>query len=138
MRDWHTVQMRRGFTLIELMIVVLVIGVLAAIAYPSYSQHVIKSRRAAAQACLQEVAQYMERFYTTNLTYLGAAVPVMQCRTDLGRFYRIGLQAAATDKGYTLQAVPTTAQKDPRCATLSVDVAGTKDVSGTDDATQCW
>ena len=58
-----------GFTLIEVMIVVAVIGILAAIAYPSYQESVTKTRRSAAQGCLVEMAQFMERFYTTNMRY---------------------------------------------------------------------
>ena len=65
----------RGFTLIEIMIVVLIVGVLAAIAMASYKLSVIKSRRSAAAVCLQERAQLMERFYTTRMTYVGAPAP---------------------------------------------------------------
>jgi len=62
----------RGFTLLELMIVVAIIAILAAIAIPSYRESVTKSRRADAQGALQGFAQAMERFYTQNGTYLGA------------------------------------------------------------------
>ena len=62
-----------GFTLIEVMITVAIIAVLTAIAYPSYESHVTKTRRAAAAGCLLERAQFMERFYTTNLSYLDSA-----------------------------------------------------------------
>ena len=61
-------QRARGFTLIELMVVVAIIAILAAIAYPSYTNHVVKTRRAAATACVMEAAHFMERYYTTNLT----------------------------------------------------------------------
>lgn len=138
MKQVDQARMKKGFTLIELMIVVLVIAVLAAIAYPSYQQHVVKSRRAAAQACMQEVAQFMERYYTTNLKYTGAAVPAMQCRTDLARFYTIGLQGAATAKAFTVQATPTSAQNDPKCGTLSANQVGTTGASGTSGAAGCW
>ena len=63
------VRRSRGFTLIELMIVVAIIAVLASIAYPSYIKYITKTRRNAATACLSEYANYMERHYTTYLSY---------------------------------------------------------------------
>jgi len=64
---------QKGFTLIELMVVVVIIGILVGIAYPAYQDNVTRSRRADAQAALQGLAQAMERFYTENGTYAGAA-----------------------------------------------------------------
>ena len=58
---------QQGFTLIELMIVVAIIAIIAAIAYPSYINSVVKTKRAAAEGCVSEYANYMERYYTTNL-----------------------------------------------------------------------
>ncbi len=65
----------RGFTLIELMIVVAVVAILSAIAYPSYTEHVRKSRRAQAKVDLVEYGQLAERFHTVQNTYSGFTLP---------------------------------------------------------------
>lgn len=120
-----------GFTLVELMIAVVIIAVLASIAYPTYTRHIVKTRRAAAAACMLEQAQFMERYYTTNMKYAGATPPA-NCDSQLGAFYTVGLSAAAADTTYTLTAAPKGAQanKDTECGTLSIDQKGAKSASG--------
>jgi type IV pilus assembly protein PilE len=135
-----------GFTLIELMIVVAIVAILAAIAYPSYQGHVIRTRRAAAAVCMLEVAQFMERYYTTHLRYVDVAgeaptIPATQCRTDLQNDYSIGLAHGTAAGAYTVQAVPRGAQaiRDTKCATLAMNQLGAKQESGTAaTATECF
>lgn len=134
-----------GFTLIELMIVVAIIAILAAIAYPSYVQHVVKTRRAAAEACLLETAQFMERYYTTKLTYVGAALPAQNCASDLTAHYAFaikGAPAAPTARTYSVQASPATGSqqdnKDTKCKVLGLDQTGTKSITGTGTVGDCW
>lgn len=136
-----------GFTLIELMIAVLVIAVLMGIAYPSYQNHVIKTRRAAATACMLESAQFMERFYTTNLRYDKDSAnndvppPSGQCVADLAVHYRIQLAAGTQPTTYSIEAVPRgqQASKDTHCGTLSINQAGTKSVSTSGTSVgECW
>jgi len=136
-----TRQRMSGFTLIELMIVVAIVAILAAIAYPSYINHITKTRRAAGAACAMEAAQFMERYYTTNLTYVGADLPDTQCMNEVEDHYTIQLEAAATASAYTVQAIPQGSQdtRDTKCQTLSINQAGTKGETGSaSSATECW
>ena len=131
-----------GFTLIELMIVLVIVAILAAIALPSYHTYVTRTNRTAAKACVSEYAQFMERYYTTNLTYVGAA-PALACATEGGLDNNYTISAAVvapTQRTYTITATPVNSQltSDTQCGTLSVDQAGTRTETGTKDVAFCW
>ncbi|MFC4762189.1 type IV pilin protein [Dyella koreensis] len=136
-----------GVTLIEVMIVVVIIAILAAIAYPSYTKHVTKTRRVAAEACLANYANYMERYYTTNLRYdqdsSSTANPYTQqdCATaaQTGNYYNYPAPSTSAAT-YVIQAVPQNKQatNDAQCGTLSMDQTGTRSVSGTAGVAGCW
>lgn len=130
-----------GFTLIELMIVVIIIAVLAAIAYPAYINHTVNTRRAAATACLTEFSQFMERYYTTNMTYVGAALPATGCANELSIFYTFSLAGAPTASAYSVQAVPQgqqAARDGAKCGTLTLNQLGAEGVSGSAGVAECW
>ncbi len=132
----------KGFTLIEVMIVVLIISVLAAIAYPAYQDSVVKSRRSAAKACIMEATQFMERFYTTNnLTYVGAPAAWTGCAagTDVTNHYTV-VPLATGPRAYTVTATPQGLQlaKDTSCGTLGITNTGVKTKSGSQTVDYCW
>lgn len=128
-----------GFTLIELMVAVMIVGILASIAYPAYQEHVFKTRRAAGKACLLEAGQYMERYYTTAMKYTDAPRPT--CRNDVSSFYALDFSGTPDATRYALTATPTGAQTNDKCGTLTLDQTGDTDVSSPATGTtraNCW
>ncbi|RYF78168.1 MAG: type IV pilin protein [Cytophagaceae bacterium] len=124
-----------GFSLLELMIAVAIVGILAAIAINGYQSSVIKSRRAAAAACLQEGAQTMERYYTVNTTYVGGGM--VACSADIANFYTFSSGTPAATS-FSLSATPTSRQNDLTCGTLTINQLGVRGASGSGGAAQCW
>lgn len=131
----------RGFTLIEIMVVVALVGILASIALTSYQSSTRKSRRYAAQSCLMEQAQYMERYYTTAnnpMSYTAASLPAATCMTNLASHYTFSLTSAS--QAFSVQAVASGTQTgDTDCRTLSLNQASQQSSSSASATTTgCW
>ncbi len=129
----------RGVTLMELMIVVVIIGILTAIAYPSYRQYVAKAKRNEAKAALLQISTMQERFYLQNSTYtadmtalgfpVGANFP-----TDSGSY--VVNVTAASPAAFSATATYQKADAEAgKCATFSIDGVGSKTSTPFDD---CW
>ena len=123
-----------GFTLIELLVTCACIAILASIAVASYEFAMIKTRRGAAQACLTESAQFMERWYTTHLTYAGAPNP--SCGSEVGVHYAIAFAGTPDGTSYTIQIAPQgrQAEAETKCGTMTLNQVGQK--SGA--TAECW
>jgi len=128
-----------GFSLMELLIVVVIVGVLGTLAYPGYQRHLATSRRVMAIACLLEHAQAMERHSALKQGYLDAPAP-LPCMGVSG-FYQLSFEAAPTASHYVLQAVPQGVQAlhDAHCGTLSINQWGERMSSAAgSESIQCW
>jgi type IV pilus assembly protein PilE len=127
---------QRGFTLMEVIVVVVILGILAAIAIPNYSEYTLRSHRSAVQAFISDVASRQTQFfldrrvYATTVAALNMATPA-----DIASRYAV---AIATNAGppatFQVTATPTGTQVDDRCGALTVDQAGNKGAA----ATRCW
>lgn len=126
-----------GFSLVELLIVIAIIGIIAGIAVPAYQEQIRHTRRAAAGVCMLELSQWMERFYTTNMSYAAAVLPGTACQNDLANFYAFAFNAAPTATTYSIDAVPAGPQVADVCGTLNIDQAGTKTPNPT-ARPECW
>lgn len=140
------VQAQHGFTLIELMITVAIIGILSAVAYPSYTSYIARANRSAVQSFMYKVAnkqeQYMldRRSYATTLAALNLSLP-----TEVSGKYTleepINVSMTATPPTYLIRATPLGAQavNDAKCGELTLDSLGVKTKSGTAArVSDCW
>lgn len=141
----------KGFTLLELMIVVVIVAILTAIAYPSYRDYIARGRRSDGQSALLDLASRMERYYSQQNTYqtatigTGGANDVRATNTSPEGWYTLSI-SAQTASAFTLSATPLNAQAtdDKVCQTLTLNSLGAKGITTgpggvpTGPVTRCW
>ena len=134
-----------GFSLVELLVVLVIMGVLSALALPGYSRYVQRGNRTEVMAALLEAQHFMERYYSANGQYLSPAnaVPMLPQRLQ-----RIPLQGTvryqlsvreSTANSYLLQAVPEGSMADDVCGSLTINQTGLRGVlNSTNSVSECW
>ncbi|WP_413625839.1 type IV pilin protein [Luteibacter sp. Lutesp34] len=130
----------RGFTLIELVIVVLIVAILAAVAIPSYRKYIIRSHRVDAQAALIDVAAREERYFYSKNAYTDSLDDLNASKTMAGDRYEIGV-AVATSTAFRVEAkaLSDQAAHDPECQTLTLNNLGAQGSTGTKtNDPVCW
>ena len=135
----------QGFTLIEVMIVVAIVGILAAIAMPSYTEYIRRGHRAEARAALLQGAQWMERAATATGTYpLTASFPTTLTTMQSGR-YTVAVASppasAASGAAFTLTATPAGGQVGDKCGSYTLTHSGVRGAASAASGalvTECW
>ncbi|HYQ70493.1 MAG TPA: type IV pilin protein [Gammaproteobacteria bacterium] len=132
-----------GFTLIELMIVIAVLGIIVAVGYPSYQEQVRKARRAEGMGELLEMADRLERRYSDVGTYGGIKADALygtttadNTRLTTNGHYKLKIDSADTVQ-FTISAIPQGNQAKDKCKTFTMDSHGAKKVSGTLSVDDC-
>lgn len=127
----------RGITLLELLVVLIVVGVLAALAVPAYQRHVMRANRVEAMTALQDLLSAQERFYLQNGRYASDA----EAASPALRNYSLAISLAADGQTFiaTASPLPDHAQaNDQDCLDFSVDQRGRRAVSGRGGVEKCW
>ncbi len=136
----YTFKRSSGFTLMELMIVVTIIGILAAIAVPAYSEYVTQAKRSDGKAALLAAQIAQEKYRASNTTYATTIALAGITSPSPDGYYTIAISGTPDATTYTVTAAPLTFT-DAKCGTLGIthtQTTDTKTKTGTDSVANCW
>lgn len=136
---------QKGFTLIEIMIVVVIVGILASIAYPNYTDYLLKSARAEGKSHLLSAMQAQERHYSQTMSYTEDIddLPGISATSSTQK-YTLSIEKCGdsedTKRCVLMKVTPLNgAASDPKCGVLSIDSRGLKEATGSKkDDDYCW
>lgn len=137
-------QRQYGFTLIELMIAVVVVGILTLIAVPAYTKYTVKAKRSAAESFIMSVANKQEQYILDTRSYANDpnALNTLQISpsADVANNYTISVAASSPPPTFTVTATPYGGQlsNDTQCGALSIDQTGNKTIGGSGTVADCW
>jgi type IV pilus assembly protein PilE len=134
---------QRGFTLLELMVVVIIIGILVAVALPSYRQYIVRTHRTDAKSALLDLAGRQERYFYSNNAYATSLSDLGSSNSAAGEYYTLSIDtpAGASSTNYVLTATAQGTQQrdDALCQTLALNRAGQFSSTGsTTNDPKCW
>ncbi len=128
-----------GFSLIELIIAMAIIGILAVIAYPSYKTHLEQARRSDGQTALLDLANRLDHYFSENNQYAGATLAELGVSPRSTEGYYALAIASLEDNAFRIQAIPIGAQQEDACGTLSLNQLGERGFSGKNtELKHCW
>ena len=123
-----------GFSLIELMVVVVILSIITAIALPSYVDHVRRGNRTDAKSALSNAAQQMQRCFTIDNSYANCSVPTESTEG----FYSLSLNSSASTYTITAKAAKSPQTGDAGCTTMTIDSFGRRTPDPDTDTNRCW